>query len=221
MLVRIGIAAQIVGVCTKTLRRWERRGKLKPTGRTVGGHRRYETTLLTEGPEPPRSQIPPDEKPLTTERVLGYVRVSAAKQKEDLDRQRLLVQQYATTHHWEVAAIYQDIASGLNDRRPGLKKLIQTCRAGHIDRVVITYDDRLARFGTHLLEWLFTNWGVRVERIQPVQLTGGPEHQLLTDLLALVTSFAGKFYRLRRQSKPPPQNPPPKRHRHKTGSKGR
>lgn len=140
---------------------------------------------------------------LPTERVLGYVRVSAAKQKEDLDRQRILVQQYATDHHWEVAAIYQDIASGLNDRRPSLKKVLQTCLGGHIDRVVITYDDRLARFGTHLLEWLLTLWGVRVERIQPVLLTIGPEPQLLTDLLTLVTSFAGKFYRLRQQSKTP------------------
>lgn len=38
---------------------------------------------------------------------------------------------------------------------------------------------------------LLINWGVRVERIQPVQLTRGPEQQLLTDLLALVTPLLG------------------------------
>jgi predicted site-specific integrase-resolvase len=61
---------------------------------------------------------------LPTERVIGYVNISAAIQKEDLDRQRRLVQQHATDHHWELAAIFQDIAFGLNHRRPGLKKLL-------------------------------------------------------------------------------------------------
>ncbi|MHA1733836.1 MAG: MerR family DNA-binding transcriptional regulator, partial [Promethearchaeota archaeon] len=44
MLVRIGVAAAILGVCTRTLRRWEASGKLLPACRTAGGHRRYETT---------------------------------------------------------------------------------------------------------------------------------------------------------------------------------
>ncbi|MHA1733876.1 MAG: MerR family DNA-binding transcriptional regulator, partial [Promethearchaeota archaeon] len=46
MLVRIGVAAAILGVCTRTLRRWEAAGKLLPACRTAGGHRRYETTAL-------------------------------------------------------------------------------------------------------------------------------------------------------------------------------
>ncbi|MHA1731272.1 MAG: MerR family DNA-binding transcriptional regulator [Promethearchaeota archaeon] len=46
MLVRIGVAAAALGVCARTLRRWEAAGKLLPACRTVGGHRRYETTSL-------------------------------------------------------------------------------------------------------------------------------------------------------------------------------
>lgn len=202
LLVRVSVAAKLIGVCVKTLHRWEASGKLLPTLRTFGGHRRYDTAELMELRGIVRGSKPRliDEtlSQMKTERVVGYVRVSSAKQKEDLVRQSNQVATYAADHQWELDAIYKDVASGLNDKRSGLKRLIRVCATGHIDRVIITYDDRLARFGTHLLEWLFGTWGVQVERIQPVNLTLGPEQQLLDDLLALMTSFAGKYHRLRR-----------------------
>ncbi|MHA1620180.1 MAG: MerR family DNA-binding transcriptional regulator [Promethearchaeota archaeon] len=34
------MATMIINVCTKTLRRWEKRGLITPK-RTLGGHRRY------------------------------------------------------------------------------------------------------------------------------------------------------------------------------------
>jgi len=197
LLVRIGIAAKIIGVTTKTLRRWDKDGKLEPTLRTKGGHRRYETTELpgqegkTRGTDQEASLQPP-------ERVVGYIRVSSTKQRDDLARQREQVENYATGRGWQIEQVFQDIASGLNDQRPGLRRLLEAGRAGHLDRILITYDDRLARFGTNLLEWLFNLWGVQLERIQPIQLTTGPEQQLLKDLMALMTSFTGKFHRMRR-----------------------
>ncbi|MHA1313552.1 MAG: MerR family DNA-binding transcriptional regulator, partial [Candidatus Helarchaeota archaeon] len=43
---RIGEAASFLGVCTKTLRRWESSGRFLPTFRTAGGHRRYSRDAL-------------------------------------------------------------------------------------------------------------------------------------------------------------------------------
>ncbi|MHA1683157.1 MAG: MerR family DNA-binding transcriptional regulator [Promethearchaeota archaeon] len=37
----IGAVARMLGVCTRTLRRWEGSGKFTPSHRTVGNHRRY------------------------------------------------------------------------------------------------------------------------------------------------------------------------------------
>jgi predicted site-specific integrase-resolvase len=108
------------------------------------------------------------------------------------------VEIYATDRGWQLEQVFQDIASGLNNRRPGLRRLLEASRMGHLDRILITYDDRLARFGTNLLEWLLNLWSVKLERIQPVQLTSDPEQQLLKDLIALMTSVAGKFQRRRR-----------------------
>ncbi|MFX1535970.1 MAG: hypothetical protein ACFFDI_17280, partial [Promethearchaeota archaeon] len=47
-------------------------------------------------------------------------------------------------------------------------------------------------------EWLLSSWGVTLERIQPVNLADGSEKQFVEDILAVMTSFTGKFHRLRR-----------------------
>ncbi|MFX1294845.1 MAG: MerR family DNA-binding transcriptional regulator [Promethearchaeota archaeon] len=41
LLLSISQAAPILGVCSKTLRRWDGKGLLCPDCRTPGGHRRY------------------------------------------------------------------------------------------------------------------------------------------------------------------------------------
>lgn len=201
MYLRISLAAKSLGLCTKTLRRYDREKKLSPAYRTPGGHRRHYTATLKafkegkDGNPPKIEQRPKTEVP---ERVVGYIRVSAAKQRADLERQRKMIQTYVQAKGWELDAIYQDIASGLNDQRAGLRRLITSCLSGHIDRVIISYADRLARFGTNLLAWLFQSQGVRLECLAPVNLGQGPEQQLLEDFLALMTSFTGKFHRMRR-----------------------
>ena len=53
--------------------------------------------------------------------------------------------------------IIKDIGSGLNMKRKGLKEIIEKAINGEIDELVITYKDRLARFGYDLIEWLIEN----------------------------------------------------------------
>jgi excisionase family DNA binding protein len=43
-IVTAGEVAQMFGVSTKTVDRWEETGKLRPAFRTPGGHRRYRLT---------------------------------------------------------------------------------------------------------------------------------------------------------------------------------
>ncbi|MFX1254007.1 MAG: MerR family DNA-binding transcriptional regulator [Promethearchaeota archaeon] len=98
MLVRVVIAAKLLGVCVKTLYRWEASGKLLPSFRTFGGHRRYESldllklrgTTVEEGKKSSEGDV----SDVKTERVVGYIRVSSAKQK-DVKCQYHQVEDYA------------------------------------------------------------------------------------------------------------------------------
>ena len=133
MLVRIGIMARNLGVSTSTLRRWEKKGKYISTLRTLGGHRRYETYTRSNTPKT----------------VALYARVSAHKQKDDLRRQLNTLENHALENDYLIVKKCFDIASGLNDGHQGLLRLLRLCASGVVDRVLITYDDRLARFGAH------------------------------------------------------------------------
>ncbi len=54
--------------------------------------------------------------------------------------------------------IIQDIGSGLNYKRKGLQELMEKAINGEIDELVITYKDRLTRFGYEMIEWLIKKY---------------------------------------------------------------
>jgi len=75
--ISVRAAAELLGVCVKTLHRWEAAGTLLPALRTAGGHRRYCEAALR--PEKPKEVSPM--------RVIAYARVSSSDQRADLVRQ--------------------------------------------------------------------------------------------------------------------------------------
>ena len=200
----IGPAAALLGVCPKTLRRWEYAGKLIPSFRTSGGHRRYHRTCilsyLNQRPEDPMSAAPELASLPVRPRGAIYGRVSASKQKVtgDLERQLTELKQYCANKGYLLAGIYSDVASGLNDKRKGLLMLLRSVAAGKFDVVVVNYNDRLARFSLQILREYLTSWGVRLEVIHPTIVQSSVHAELITDLTAILYSFMGKLYRLRR-----------------------
>ena len=86
--------------------------------------------------------------------VAIYARVSAKKQQDagNLNRQRERLLSYCAANKLEVVDVIEDVASGVNENRKGLKKLFELARRGEIDAVVVEYKDRLARFGFEYLK---------------------------------------------------------------------
>ena len=119
MLVRIGIAAKIQGVSPSTLRRWEKEERIKPERRTKGGHRRYKLAMML-GKEEERE----GESKKNTREVVGYARVSATKQRKELIKQKEHIISFANQQGWKVKKVFTDIASGMNEGRKRLNKLL-------------------------------------------------------------------------------------------------
>jgi predicted site-specific integrase-resolvase len=125
-----------------------------------------------------------------------YARVSASKQKKDLQTQTKALCDQVKTDGF-IPKIYTDIGSGLNDKRPRFLRLLIDGINGRFDRLYITYRDRLARFGTHSYEEIFRTLQIPIICIR--ELSETPlENQLVKDVIALITSFAGKLHRSRR-----------------------
>ena len=90
------------------------------------------------------------------------------------------------------------MGSGLNDSRKGLLKLLKEASLGKFDVVLVNYKDRLARFGLNIINEYLTSWNVRLEVIHPHVVDDSPHSELITDLTAILYSFMGKLYRMRR-----------------------
>ncbi|ELR98300.1 IS607 family transposase [Gloeocapsa sp. PCC 73106] len=174
----ISEAAKLKGVSTQTLRRWEASGKLIPE-RTVTGHRRYDL-----------SQLMGIKQELSF--TIGYARVSSHDQKEDLNRQVQILELFCASNGWQVEII-QDLGSGLNYSKKGLKRLINLITDNQVERLVITHKDRLLRFGSELIFSLCEIFGTEVIIINRTE-DSSFEEDLANDVLEIITVFSARLY---------------------------
>ncbi len=116
-----------------------------------------------------------------------YARVSSAEQKDDVTRQLQRLRDYAAARGYQVVAEVTEVASGLNDERPKLKKLLTDTRVGVL---VVEHKNRLTRFGYGYITTLLEHEGRRVEAIYPSDTSD----DLVDDLVAVITSMAVRLY---------------------------
>ncbi len=126
-----------------------------------------------------------------------YGRVSGHGQKADLDTQLERLQTWAQTERKGAEIlVLSEIGSGLKASRRQLQRLLKLVCEDKVAEVVLTYEDRLTRFGQEFLETLFACFGVTLTVLEPgAEKT--PEQELTEDLLALIASFSGRLYGMR------------------------
>ncbi|QMT67177.1 IS607 family transposase [Xylella fastidiosa subsp. multiplex] len=171
------------GVSITTLRRWEASGRLIAE-HTVGGHRRYDMAKLR--PEMFRAQAE------ANRRTVAYARVSSHDQKDDLERQKQVLELYCAQQGWTFEVI-ADLGSGMNYHKKGLKRLLDAIIDGQIGRLVITHKDRLLRFGAELVFALCEAKNVEVVILNQGQDTSF-EEDLAKDVLEIITVFSARLY---------------------------
>lgn len=105
-----------MGVSYKTAFRWWKAGKL-------------DAYQLDTGTVSVRDDTP---LPDTASGIALSARVSTQGQKEDLERQVERLKTYAASRGYQVSKVIQEIASGMNDNRPKLSKLLTDASIGVI-----------------------------------------------------------------------------------------
>lgn len=182
-LVTIGKAAQILGISISTLMRWEADGKLVSV-RTEGQHRRYDLTKLKPSPF---LRLVPDQR-----KTIAYARVSSSDQKQDLMRQKQVLELYCAKQGWKYELL-SDLGSGMNYYKKGLKRLLNEILTDKIARLVLTHKDRLLRFGAELVFAICQAKGVEVVILNQGEETSF-EEDLAKDVLEIITVFSARMY---------------------------
>jgi predicted site-specific integrase-resolvase len=171
-------AAKLKGVAVSTLRRWESEGKITPE-RTLKGHRRYDLEQLIGVPK-------------NLSYTIGYARVSSTDQKEDLKRQKEVLELFCAQKGWQFEII-EDLGSGLNYSKKGLKRLINLITESKVERLVLTHKDRLLRFGAELIFSLCEHFGTEIIIINRTE-DSTFEEDLALDVLEIITVFSARLY---------------------------
>lgn len=176
------------GVDAQTIRVWVNEGKLQCV-RTPNGHRRFEEdyilSLLNQTPQ--KQKTNPNS-------VVIYARVSTKKQAEagNLDRQITRLVDYAVANTYKIDHVYREVASGVNENRKELTKLLDFLHENKGVKVLIEYKDRLARFGYNYLEKYIQASGNELVVLDAEEKD--EQQELVEDLMAITTSFSARIY---------------------------
>ncbi|MEZ9903921.1 IS607 family transposase [Vibrio breoganii] len=179
----VGEAAEMLGVSVPTVRRWQKAGKIQESHRTIGNHRRFSIQSL-------RALLG-----INFERkVVGYARVSSHDQKADLITQAEFLKSHGCDE------VISDLGSGMNCRKRGLIKLLKLIVSGKVERLVLSHQDRLLRFGHELVFNLCQWFNVDVQIIHAKE-DESFEVELTKDVITLMTVFSARLYGKRSHKK--------------------
>lgn len=174
--------AKLISVTPQTLRNWDKNGKLKPHHKTEHGLRYYTqtqaNTILNKTNNSQKLHI-------------SYARISTSKQKTSLQNQTKRLQTYQEAKGRQHTLI-TDTGSGLNYKKPGLLKIIDLVLDNQVETITVTHKDRLLRFGTPLLEYIFQKHNTTIEYLEnPLQ---DDKEQIANDILEVLTVYSAKLH---------------------------
>jgi predicted site-specific integrase-resolvase len=197
-------ALKILGMSAMTLLKMEKENKIEII-KTIGGHRKYnvekfindnkkesEKIEKTENVKKEKDEEKESNKKKERKNIC-YIRVSTVGQKSDLEHQKAYMK-----GKYKDYEIIEDIGSGINFNRKGLKKIIKLGINGNINKLVVAYKDRLTRFGFELIEEIikeYSNGEIIIENDKKIK---EPEEELVYDVLEILNVYTAKMNGLRK-----------------------
>ena len=178
----IGQSAKILGISLSTMYRWEKLGKLNACFRTFGNHRRYLKADI--------DKISNNHNKKTT---IAYARVSTHKQKNDLENQKNTLKNYCINNNINNYKIISDLGSGLNFKKKGLNTLIELIISQSISTLILTYKDRLLRFGNDIIFKLCHIFNIKIIILNN-DINKTCEQEFSEDLCEIITVFSARLY---------------------------
>jgi predicted site-specific integrase-resolvase len=147
-------------IAVGTLRQWEEKGLLHPA-RTAGGHRRYseKELLAILGPYGPPAR--------RGNRCAVYARVAldGPAGEKALAEQLQMLREEARRRQYVTVAEYGEMASGLDENRKELGRLLRSASGGELDLILVEFKDRLAWGGFKYVDHFCRQHNVVIEEV--------------------------------------------------------
>ena len=118
---------------------------------------------------------------------MGYARVSSAEQKPDLENQANRLWAHAGQNGILLDDVVSEVASGLNDQRPKLRRLLGDPT---VHTIIVEQRERLARFGVGMVEAMLQARGGALIVIDDTEV---PD-DLARDMTEILTCFCARLH---------------------------
>jgi predicted site-specific integrase-resolvase len=126
---------------------------------------------------------------ISCKKVAIYSRVSGNDAKDNLERQEDRLKNFCITNGYTISHTIKEVASGMNDNRPKLIKLLQV---NDWDVLVVEHKDRLTRFGFNYIETLLETKGKQILVVN--NSSTDEKTDLVSDLVSIIYSFSARLY---------------------------
>ena len=176
-----------------------KRIRLTDWGRQYGLDPQSTWRMLNEGRLPAHLQVErigrlwyvilPDEAPALL--TVGYARVSSHEQKPQLEPQANRLWAHAGQNGIKLDQVVSEVASGLNDRRPKLRRLLADPKVGYI---LVEHRDRLARFGVGMVQAMLEARSGGLLVIEDNEVYNEVDADLVRDMTEILTCFCARLY---------------------------
>lgn len=131
-----------------------------------------------------------------------YARVSTSKQKPDLENQIELLKQFCFSNGYTISGIFSDIASGISfEKRNDFFRMLDDVIDNKVERVVITYKDRLSRVGFDLFYHLFKKYNCEIVVMSAVGSEKLDSQEIFEEIISLLHCYSMKLYSKRKVQK--------------------
>lgn len=131
-----------------------------------------------------------------------YARVSTSKQKMDLENQINMLKQFCFSNGYCISKVFSDVASGISfEKRKDFFQMLDDIISGKVERVVITYKDRLSRVGFELFYHLFKKYNCEIVVMSEVGSQKLDSEEVFEEIVSLLHCYSMKMYSKRKGEK--------------------
>lgn len=131
-----------------------------------------------------------------------YARVSTPKQKPDLENQINMLKQFCFSNGYCINKVFTDIASGISfEKRKEFFNMLDDVVSGKVERIIITYKDRLSRVGFELFFHLFKKYNTEIIVMSEVGSQKLDSEEIFEEIVSLLHCYSMKLYSKRKNKK--------------------
>lgn len=113
-----------------------------------------------------------------------------------------MLKQFCFSNGYCVSKVFLDVASGISfDKRKEFFKMLDDVIYGKVERIIITYKDRLSRVGFELFCHLFKKYNCEIIVMSEVGSQKLDSEEIFEEIVSLLHCYSMKMYSRRKGEK--------------------